>query len=308
MAEVQQVVFTNSVCGERLDKVIVAALGDTFSRAQIQTLIKEGHVTVNGETAKPSIKLKGGEQIILRLPSPSNRQDDLAPEAIPLRVSYEDADIAVIDKPAGLIVHPGSGRETGTLAHAILARWPQIAQIDYAPQRRGIVHRLDKGTSGLILIAKHTIALRRLMHQFQRRTVDKFYLALLERPPRTPTGRINAPIGRDPVHRQRMAVLHDGRPAISEFRTLERFKTGHTLVEVRLLTGRTHQIRVHMAFIGCPIVGDTTYGFRRPSLPLGRQFLHAARLCFDHPQSGERLCFESPLPADLQRVLDDLRR
>ncbi len=212
----------------------------------------------------------------------------------------------MIDKPAGLVVHPGAGNPSGTLVNAILARYPEIADMNYAPQRRGIVHRLDKDTSGLILVARNAPTLHRLMRQFQKRTVEKTYVALLERAPKTPTGRIDMPIGRDPANRRKMAVLRSGRPAISEFTVVERFADGKALVHVKLLTGRTHQIRVHMAFLGCPIVGDVLYGYRRQTLP--RQFLHAWRLCFDHPRTGERLCFESPLPPRLEAALADLRK
>ncbi|MCC6802161.1 MAG: RluA family pseudouridine synthase, partial [Anaerolineae bacterium] len=169
-----------------------------------------------------------------------------------------------------------------------------------------IVHRLDKDTSGLIVVAKNAPTLHRLMGQFQKRTVEKIYVALLERTPKTSTGRIDVPLGRDPNNRRKRAVMRDGRPAVSEFTVVERFADGKALVRVRLLTGRTHQIRVHMAFIGCPIVGDALYGVRKQSLR--GQFLHAARLCFDHPRTGERMCFESPLPERLEAVLADLRK
>jgi 23S rRNA pseudouridine1911/1915/1917 synthase len=206
-----------------------------------------------------------------------------------------------------MVVHPGAGGETGTLVNAILARYPEIGSMSYAARRRGIVHRLDKDTSGVILIARNDLALRRLVVQFQRRTVDKRYIALLERPPKTSTGRINVPIDRDPVQRKKMSVQRSGHSAVTEFAIAEQFDGGFTLVNLKILTGRTHQIRVHMAFINCPIVGDRIYGFRKQRLPLRRQFLHAAALAFDHPTTGQRLQFESPLPADLQSILDGLR-
>jgi 23S rRNA pseudouridine1911/1915/1917 synthase len=295
--------------GERLDKLIVAQVGDTLSRAQVQALIKAGAVTVDGAAVKPGQKLKGGETISIALPdlpAPSASASTVAPEDIPLTILYEDRDLAVIDKPAGLIVHPGAGVAGGTLVNALLARYPQLADMPYTPTRRGIVHRLDKDTSGVMVVALRAVALRRLMAQFQARTVEKVYLALVERVPKTTLGRIDAPIARDPARRTRMAALRDGCPAISEFRVLETFKNGRALLSVKLLTGRTHQIRVHLAFIGCPIVGDTVYGYRKAALP--RQFLHAARLCFDHPRTGERLCFEAPLPPDLAAVLEGYRR
>ncbi|MDX2138945.1 MAG: RluA family pseudouridine synthase [Chloroflexota bacterium] len=304
MNEVQTYTFTNTAAGERLDKVVTQLLGSSFSRAQVQKLIDDGQVQVNGAVAKPGIKLKGGETIIVHVPPPT-QDAAVAAEPIPLRVLYEDDDIAVIDKPAGLVVHPGAGNQSGTLVNAILARYPEIADMPVAPKRRGIVHRLDKDTSGVLLIARNATAMRRLMEQFQARTVEKVYLTLVERPPKTTTGRIEAPIDRDPADRKRMKVQRGGRSAISEFEIMQRYREGATLVRVRLLTGRTHQIRVHMAFINSPVVGDTVYGYRRAKLLRG-QFLHAAKLCFDHPHTNERMCFETPLPPRLQNILDDL--
>ncbi len=293
--------------GERLDKLIVSQAGDGLSRAQIQALIKDGKVSVNGSQVKAGIKLKGGEQIRVELPAPKE-PDKVKPETIPLTVVYEDDDLAVIDKPAGMTVHPGVGNETGTLVSAMLARWPQIGQMNIEEKRAGIVHRLDKETSGLIIIAKNDAARLKLSAQFQSRTVEKSYIALLEKAPPTQTGRIEAPIGRDLDQRKKMAVTRGGKPAISEYEVIERdFTDGQALVRVNLLTGRTHQIRVHMAFIGCPIVGDRVYGYRKQNTTLKRHFLHAAHLCFDHPRTGKRLCFDSPLPPGLQNVLDKMR-
>lgn len=306
MPNPQQFQFTINVPGERLDKMLVTQLGDQLTRSQIQTLIKDGQVTVNGEPAKAGERLKGGEIITVNVPPPKV-DPSVEPEDIPLDIVYEDVDFAVVNKPAGLVVHPGSGNETGTLVNAILARYPEVAQISHAPKRRGIVHRLDKDTSGLILVARNGVTMRRLMEQFQRRAVEKTYIALLERTPKTAVGRIEVPIARDSARRKQMTVARDGRPAISEFTVVERFKDGKALVHVNLLTGRTHQIRVHMAFLGCPIVGDSLYGFRKQRL-MDRHFLHAARLCFDHPRTGERLCFEAPLPPALETLLAQLRR
>ncbi|MFO7320623.1 MAG: RluA family pseudouridine synthase [Chloroflexota bacterium] len=299
--------FTADQPGERLDRTIVGQLGEKLSRSQIQALIRDGLVTVNNAPAKAGMRLKGGETIRVVVP-PASDDTTVEPEPIDLNVLYEDDLLAVIDKPAGLIVHPGAGNETGTLVNAILHRWPQIGEMNYAPKRRGIVHRLDKDTSGLLLVAKDQRAMQHLMRQFQQRSVEKIYLALLERAPKTPTGRIEVPIMRDPNQRRKMIVHRAGRPAISEYAVIERFRTGQVLVRVRLLTGRTHQIRVHMAFMEAPVVGDTLYGYRKAKFGLRRQFLHAARLCFDHPTTGERLCFESPLPPELETVLSDLRR
>jgi 23S rRNA pseudouridine1911/1915/1917 synthase len=301
----EHIEFT-ATSGERLDKAIVVHVGDAMSRAQIQALIKEGHVTVNDAQVKAGIKLKGGETVSVTVPV--KQEETIQPEAIPLDVLYEDADLAVIDKPAGLIVHPGVANEKSTLVHALLARWPEVARMNVEEKRMGIVHRLDKDTSGLIIIAKTDIARRKLAAQFQERTVEKVYLALLERAPQTRIGRIEAPIGRDPEQRKRMAVMRGGRPAITEYTVMEDdFIEGQALVRIKLLTGRTHQIRVHMAFIGCPIVGDSVYGFRKQRVSLKRHFLHAAELAFDHPTSGERLSFTSPLPTGLQNVMEKLR-
>lgn len=307
MTDGQTLEFIVQSAGERLDRLILAQTGDALSRTQVQALIKEGRVTVNGVRVKPGVKLKGGEQVQVIIP-PRPTQAGVQPEAIPLSVLYDDDDIAVIDKPAGMTVHPGVGNETGTLVSALLARWPGIAQADPEEKRAGIVHRLDKDTSGLMVIAKHDRARRQLMAQFQSRTVEKVYIALVERAPQTRTGRIEAPIGRDPQQRKRMAVIRGGRPAVTEYEVVDsQLKGDRALLRVRLLTGRTHQIRVHLAFIGCPIVGDTVYGFRKQRLGLKRHFLHAAELAFDHPTSGQRLRFESPLPAGLQEVLAKLR-
>lgn len=297
--------FTVEKAGERLDKLVAARLPD-LSRSQVQALIKDGLVTVDGAPLKPGIKLRGGEQVVVQIPPPP--EDTIEPENIPLEVIYEDDDLAVIDKPAGMVVHPGVGNESGTLVNAIIARWPQIATMDDPDGRMGIVHRLDKDTSGLLVIAKDEVVLADLMAQFQARTVDKTYLALLERTPKTLTGRIDAPIGRDPRQRKRMAVVRDGKSATTDFAVLDdNFRDEQALVEFKPITGRTHQIRVHAAFIGCPIVGDRVYGFRKQRIRLKRLFLHAATLSFDHPISEERLHFESELPAGLKNILKKLR-
>lgn len=301
--------FYVSQPGERLDKLVAAHLPD-LSRTQVQAIIRSGQVTVDGEAVKPGIKLRGGEHI--RVTVTEQAAPVVEAEAIDLNVVYEDDELAVIDKPAGMVVHPATGNESGTLVNALLARWPQIASMDDPDERRGerrgIVHRLDKDTSGLLVIAKTAAALQHLMAQFQARTVEKTYLALLERTPRTPTGRIEAPIGRDPKQRKRMAVLRSGKPAVTEFNVIDdNFRDHAALVEFNLLTGRTHQIRVHAAFINCPVIGDRVYGFRKQRIRMKRLFLHAHRLSFDHPTSGERLTFESPLPGGLRAVMDKLR-
>lgn len=298
--------FTADQSGERLDKVIVTHVGDQLTRSQIQQFIRDGHVSVNGEPAKSGWRLKGGEVVTVTVPPPPE-DPRITPVIIPLNVIYEDADIAVINKTAGLVVHPGAGAEKSTLVHAILAQYPEIAQMNYAASRRGIVHRLDKDTSGIILIARNERSMHGLMVQFQKRTIDKQYVALLERTPKTTSGRINVPIERDPNNRQKMHVSHNGRTAVTEFFVEELYEDGYAFVRLNLLTGRTHQIRVHMAYLNTPIAGDRLYGLRRQRLPLTRQFLHATQIAFDHPRTGERMSFSAPLANDLKTVLDTLR-
>lgn len=299
--------FEVTQAGERLDKTILAHIGDRLSRAQLQGLISEGRVTVDDKSVKAGIKLKGGERVALTIPQPEE-PESVQPEALSLHIIYEDDDLAVIDKPAGMTVHPGMNNETGTLVNALLARWPEIANMNVEEKRAGIVHRLDKDTSGLIVIAKNDHAQQQLAEQFQNRTVEKTYIALVERRPQTVTGRIEAPIARDPKQRKRMAVVHHGKPAVTEFQVIDdQFSGNQALLKVNIHTGRTHQIRVHMAFIGSPIVGDSVYGFRKQRIRLKRHFLHAAALSFDHPTNGKRLLFESPLPTGLQNILEKLR-
>lgn len=303
----ERIEFTAPDAGERVDKTIMTHIGDRLSRAQLQALMTEGRVTVDEKIVKPGIKLKGGEVIVLHIPQ-REEPEAVEPEDIELNVLYEDDDLAVIDKPAGMTVHPGVNNEKGTLVSAIMSRWPQIMAMNVEEKRAGIVHRLDKDTSGLIVIAKNDRARRRLSAQFQDRTVEKTYLALVERRPQTTVGRIEAPIARDPQQRKRMAVVRGGKPAISEFEVIEDDFVGEqALLRVKIQTGRTHQIRVHLAFIGAPVVGDSVYGFRKQRVRLKRHFLHAAELHFDHPTSGERLHFEAPLPVGLQNILEKLR-
>lgn len=292
--------------GERVDKLVQANLpAYDLSRSQVQALIKDGHITVNGAPTKPGVKLSGGEKIGVTIPAEEDEDTTPQAEEMPLDFVYEDEYLGVINKPAGLVVHPGVGNETGTLVNGLLARYPWLVETE----RKGIVHRLDKETSGLMLIGKQADTIEALMSQFQERTVDKAYLAFTERVPRTSIGTIDAPIGRDPKQRKRMAVVRNGKSAVTEFEVLEQdFLGDQALIRCVIHTGRTHQIRVHLAFIGAPVVGDTVYGYRKQRLTLKRHFLHAAELAFDHPVSGERLIFESELPAGLQNTLDKLRR
>jgi 23S rRNA pseudouridine1911/1915/1917 synthase len=281
---------------ERLD-LYVAHHCPEVSRSRAQRLIEEGFVTVNGRPAKASRLLQRGDRVVVRVPPPSPL--DLEPEAIPLSIVYEDDDLLVVDKPAGMAVHPGAGRSRHTLVNALLARCPDLAGVG-GVLRPGIVHRLDKDTSGLILVAKNDRAHTALSRQLKERTVEKGYLALVTGRLEPGEGVIEGAIGRDPHNRKRMAVVEGGRPARTAYRVREH-PADCTLVEVTPSTGRTHQIRVHLAAVGHPVVGDAVYG--RPSPFVGRQFLHACRLGFDHPVDGRRLLFESPLPADLQQAL-----
>jgi len=305
----KRLTFIADAPNQRLDKFLLAYL-DGFSRAQVQGLIRAGCVLVDGAAQKTGYKLKGGEQILVRVPPP-REESSIEPEDIPLEIVYEDDCLAVIDKPAGMIVHPGAGNESGTLVNALLSRYPELADMMDDPEageRLGIVHRLDRGTSGLIVAARDKATLLALMAQFQARTVDKFYLALLEKRPASNTGIVDAPIARDPRQRKRMAVRRDGRSAQTEFELLDDdFQGDRALVRLKLLTGRTHQIRVHMAFIGCPVVGDAVYGYRKQRVRMKRQFLHAHELAFDHPVSGERMSFVSELPVGLADVMGKLR-
>ncbi len=290
--------------GTRLDRHLVGVLAD-LSRSQLQTLIAGGAVQVNGRASKPGYVLRVGDEILIdpraMLPVPNQ----VKARALPLDIVYEDADLLVINKAAGMVVHPAPGHSEDTLVNALLAYYPQLQETE-EEQRPGIVHRLDRDTSGLLIVAKHTRAQAALSEQIQRHEITKRYIALVEGNVALDQGSIDAPIGRDPRHRQQMAIVaHGSREARTHFRVQERFAR-HTLLIVQLETGRTHQIRVHLKAIGHPVVGDQTYGsgnVMRGST-LHRQFLHAHQLQLTHPFSGEALQFEVPLPADLQKVLE----
>jgi 23S rRNA pseudouridine1911/1915/1917 synthase len=304
--------------GVRLDRWLAVRLGD-LSRTRVRGLIDEGRVLVDGRPARAAHRLRPGEHIEARIPPPPPQ--DLLPEPLPLQIVFEDADLLVVDKPAGLVTHPGAGRAGGTLAAAALAHAPEMAGVG-GPGRPGVVHRLDKGTSGLIVLARTRRAYESLVAQLAARQVTRRYLCLVHgRVPRE-SDTIDAPIGRDPRSRVRMAVVPAGRGkrAITRYRVLERF-AGFTWLECRLLTGRTHQIRVHLASIGHPVAGDATYGRRRseragaPDSPqvaealagLGGVALHAAGLGFLHPATGLPVEFVTPLPGRIERVLERLR-
>jgi 23S rRNA pseudouridine1911/1915/1917 synthase len=287
--------------GTRLDRYVADQLPD-LSRGTVQGLIESGRVRVDGRQRKPKFRMTPGEVVSVEIPPP--RIDEILPDPIPLAIVYEDADVIVVDKPAGMVVHPAPGHQRGTLANALLAHVPGISV--GGSQRPGIVHRLDKDTSGLIVAAKTDRGRTSLVSQWEDRAVEKTYLALVSGSTEDEEAIIDAPIGRDPKNRQRMAVVRSGRPAVTRFHVVERFPDT-TLLEVSIETGRTHQIRVHLAFIGHPIVGDHVYGRTRLTEPqLDRQFLHASALAFQLPD-GAALRLEAPLPGDLQEVLEELR-
>lgn len=303
MSEVEVVVPVEAA-GVRADRFAADRSG--LSRSYVQKLIGEGRVTLDGAPVRANTQLPAGGTLRLDVPPPVPL--DVAPEAIPLDVVYEDDDILIIDKPAGLVVHPSAGHATGTLVNALLARETRYGGIA-GVQRPGIVHRLDKDTSGLLMVAKDDRAQASLMAQLKARRVKKTYLALVEGAVEAPAGRIEAPIGRDPRNRLRHAVASDGRAATTGYRVRERLP-GWTFLEVDLVTGRTHQIRVHMAALGHAVAGDPLYGTgtaRRGPDGLSRLFLHAWRLELLSPGDGHLIRAEALLPLDLEAVLEGLR-
>jgi 23S rRNA pseudouridine1911/1915/1917 synthase len=289
---------------------LASVLGDR-SRSQLQRLIKDGHVQVAGRGAKANQPVKGGQAISIDLPEPIEATPQ--PEALPLPILYQDADLIVVDKPAGMVVHPAAGHSSGTLVNALLHHVSDLSGIG-GEKRPGIVHRLDRGTSGLMVVAKNDATHEELSRQFRDREVEKEYIALVWGLVQAGR-RIDAPIGRDPANRKKMSArARRSREAVTRIVRAERLSV-LTLVHVAIYTGRTHQIRVHLNAIGHPIVGDALYGGVHRRVPgdlravthLERPFLHAARLAFKHPRDGRPMSFTSELPADLQRVLDELR-
>lgn len=287
--------------GERLDRVLAARFPQ-LSRAQLQRLIRSGAITVNDAVVRPAYRLTPGDRITVTFPE----EPTVRPESLPLDVIYEDEYLLVVNKPAGMVVHPAARLVSGTLVNALLAHCPQVADVG-GPDRAGIVHRLDRETSGLIVVAKNSEVHTSLQRQFQRRLVRKTYVALVEGEVHPREGIIEVPIGRDPKDRTRMAVSRTGRPAVTQYRVVEFFPQ-YTLLEVRPHTGRTHQIRVHLAWLGYPVVGDRVYGRRRQTLLPDRHFLHARELAFTHPVTSEKLVLSAPLPPELAALLNRLRR
>lgn len=302
MSDEREIAFTVEQGGERLDQFLAVRLTDV-SRAQVQRLIKAGAVTVNGRPSKPAYRVEPGDRITLTLPD--EEEPPVRAEPIPLEIVYEDDHLLAVNKPAGMVVHPAPGHTSGTLVNALLAYCPQVADVG-GVERAGIVHRLDKDTSGLLLVAKAPDVHTALQRQFKRRQVRKTYLALVEGQVHPKEGIVEAPVGRDRRARKRMAVTRTGRPAITQYRAVEYFR-GYTLLQVRPHTGRTHQVRVHLAWLGHPVVGDQVYGRRRQPLLPNRHFLHAQELTFTHPVTGEKLTLSAPLPAELKELLIQLR-
>lgn len=298
--------------GERLDRFLASEIPD-LSRARIQTLIEQGRVTVDGSAHKASHHLASGESITVEIPAP--RAAAVEPEPIPLEILYQDQDMAVVNKPSGMIVHPGAGADSGTLVAALLNRFAGSGGLSSVggPLRPGIVHRLDKDTSGALVVALNDAAHKKLVEQFSSRTVQKTYVALLHGKLKGDSGKAEMPIARDLRRRSRMTTRRgEGRPARTDWRVLARID-GFTLVEANLHTGRTHQIRAHFSALGCPVVGDTLYGAPRQervgsaTLPeLGRNFLHAARVAFEQPHTGKWVEVRAPLPTELHEFLSTL--
>ena len=300
--------------GERVDSFLArmsASDDEPLSRSAAAKLCDEGRVTVGGKNVKKNYLLREGETVVVVRPEPL--PDEVVPEDIPLDVIYEDADIIVINKPKGMVVHPAPGNMTGTLVSALLYHCGSSLSGIGGVQRPGIVHRIDKDTSGLLVVAKNDVAHRSLSEQIALHTAYRRYMALCVGSPKEDTGRVDAPIGRHPVDRKKMAIVAGGREAVTHFTVKERFH-GISLIECKLETGRTHQIRVHMSSIGHPVLGDTVYGgdkcraAKLHSKYISGQALHAYRLELDHPRTGQRMSFEAPLPENMAHLIEIFRQ
>lgn len=287
--------------GERLDRFLSTVVPDS-SRSDVQGRIKDGIVTVNGGRVKPNYKIKTGDEIVVE--ERELVEADIKAENLNLDIVYEDSDVAVVYKPKGMVVHPSAGHYGGTLVNGLMYQLDELSGIN-GELRPGIVHRIDKDTSGLLMVAKHDVAHRDLVEQLVDKSVTRKYTAFVHGVIPHDKGTVEAPIGRNPRERQEMAVVDDGKDAVTHFNVLERFKD-YTLVECILETGRTHQIRVHMKYIGYPIVGDPKYG-QRKTMDVGGQMLHAGTVGFTHPESRERLEFKTGLPDYFEEILEDLR-
>jgi 23S rRNA pseudouridine1911/1915/1917 synthase len=289
--------------GERLDAFLAETVAD-LSRTAVKELITNGQVLVDGKSRKPSYRIKEGEEILITLPEA--RQVAIVPQDLPLEIIYQDQDIAVVNKPKGMVVHPAHGNWDGTMVNALLYHIKDLSGIN-GEIRPGIVHRLDKDTSGVMVVAKNDQAHRNLAEQIKEHTIKREYQALVHGMIKENLGSIEAPIGRSRTDRKKMAVIADGKLALSRYRVLERFQN-YTLVQVTLLTGRTHQIRVHFSYIKHPVVGDPVYGPAKHHLGMESQALHACRLGFDHPRTGEYMEFTSELPVVFKQALQKLTK
>lgn len=300
MADTLKLTVDDTLTG-RIDKVLAHQFNQ-FSRSHLQKWIEDGNVRINGQPVKPKYKLAVGDQVVIEPEAP--QKVDLIPEKIPLDIVYEDDDVIVVNKPQGMVVHPAPGHPDHTLVNALLYHSP-LSTIN-GEFRPGIVHRIDKDTSGLLMVAKNDLAHRSLAAQLKAKTNQREYVALVHGVIKQDAGTINAPIGRSKKDRKKQAVVSDGRHAVTHFKVLHRFRH-YTLVSCRLETGRTHQIRVHMKSIGHPLAGDPLYGPRK-TLPGRGQYLHARLLGFKHPRTGKELVFTAPLPEYFQQMLDKLKK
>lgn len=306
MAQEHYLKVPPQAAGKRLDQFLVSQ-PLLLSRSQVQSLIERGLVQVNSSLKRPSYKVRSGDLIKIQLPQPQKAV--LVPEEIPLEIIYEDQDLIVINKPQGMVVHPAAGHQKGTLVNALLNHSSKLSKVG-GHLRPGIVHRLDKDTSGVLLVSKTDFAHQELARQLKAREIKRRYLALVHGEVREERGMIDAPLGRDPKERKKIAVLPQGtvgaREARTHYRVRERYR-GYTLLDVSLETGRTHQIRVHLSYAGYPVAGDQVYGYRRNPLNLPGQALHAYQITFQHPSTGEVLTFEAPLPQVFADTLSRLR-
>ncbi|GIN83773.1 pseudouridine synthase [Heyndrickxia sporothermodurans] len=299
--EIMEHLILESENNERIDKII-SALNEEWSRSQVQQWIKEGHVNVNGKQVKSNYKCVMNDQIIIEIPEPEAL--NVEPEDMNLDIYYEDGDVLVVNKPKGIVVHPAPGHTSGTLVNGLMAHCTDLSGIN-GVLRPGIVHRIDKDTSGLLMVAKNDFAHERLVNQLVEKSVTRKYYAIVHGVIPHNVGTIDAPIGRDSDDRQKMTVVDNGKHAVTHFRVIERFDQ-FTFVECELETGRTHQIRVHMKYIGYPLAGDPKYGPRK-TLPIDGQALHAGVLGFIHPRTEKYLEFEAPLPEEFTKLLDSLK-
>ncbi|HDR4723139.1 RluA family pseudouridine synthase [Bacillus cereus group sp. Sample62] len=302
MSEVVQVTVAEEQKSERIDK-FVAEINSEWSRSQVQQWIKDDVVTVNGKSVKVNYKVKENDEITVTIPDPEEL--DIQAEDMSLEIYYEDADVLVVNKPRGMVVHPAPGHTSGTLVNGLMHHCTDLSGIN-GVMRPGIVHRIDKDTSGLLMVAKNDVAHESLVNQLVAKTVTRRYKAIVHGVIPHDKGTIDAPIGRDKKERQSMTVDENGKNAVTHFQVLERFKD-FTLVECRLETGRTHQIRVHMKYIGYPLAGDPKYGPKK-TLDMNGQALHAGILGFDHPRTGEYIQFEAPIPEVFEDALNILRK